>query len=301
MATHQLRTIFAATTTLVFGLVASGCVGDPDEEHLAGEPELRPELVAGAVAEERGVRILVPPAGQGVFAEAIAMDGTMQTLQLETQDDGSVMEIVAAADGAGEASRAGACSDGAYKLAGYRWNEKLRWRFKASTTPSYLSADAVEEAVRKGTANMTTSHNDCGLDDLVSATHAYDGRTSVGPNIHTDGTCGAMDGSNVVAFGDLPSGTLAIACVWYADGKVLESDIRFNKADHRWYVSKPSYCAGRFDLQGVMTHERGHSFGLAHVSESSHPALTMSESIGACDSSARTLGLGDVRAMRALY
>ena len=82
---------------------------------------------------------------------------------------------------------------------------------------------------------------------------------------------------------------------------MLKSDIRPNKADHRWYASKPASCSGRYDLQGVLTHEGGHAFGLAHVSESSHPALTLSGAIGACDSSARTLGLGDVRALRQLY
>jgi hypothetical protein len=186
-------------------------------------------------------------------------------------------------------------------LAGYRWTEPLHWTFRASTTPTYLQADAVEAALRDGTANITRSNNSCDLADSVSASAHYDGRADIGPNILNNGTCGSPDGHNVVTVGALPDDYLAIACTWFSNGVALEADIRLNRGDYRWYTSKPAGCSGRFDIRSVMTHERGHSFGVGHVSEATHPSLTMSESLEPCDNSARTLGLGDVRALRAIY
>lgn len=43
-----------------------------------------------------------------------------------------------------------------------------------------------------------------------------------------------------------------------------------------------------------MTHERGHTFGLEHVSEYAHGKLTMSPIIKACHESERTPGKGDL-------
>ena len=60
-------------------------------------------------------------------------------------------------------------------------------------------------------------------------------------------------------------------------------------------------AVSRYDVEGVMTHERGHTFGLGHVPEASHAKLTMSERIRSCQSSERTLGLGDVRGLEKKY
>jgi hypothetical protein len=47
-------------------------------------------------------------------------------------------------------------------------------------------------------------------------------------------------------------------------------------------------------VQGVTTHERGHTSGLGHLSEQSYPNQTMSERInGFCQGSERSLGRGD--------
>ncbi|WNG57848.1 hypothetical protein F0U59_26140 [Archangium gephyra] len=58
-------------------------------------------------------------------------------------------------------------------------------------------------------------------------------------------------------------------------------------------------CSNRFGLEAVMTHERGHTFGLGHVAAGS--PLTMRPGIAPCDGSAATLGLGDVRGLRQRY
>jgi hypothetical protein len=295
--TNLARNVSALALVLV---ALSGCYGEDGAEGDEGSLQIRNDLRAGDLADENGVRVIVPDRGSGVFVEVIASDGSMMTLNLETMLDGIVVEHVADLPPPRSASPP-ACSDDAHNLASYRWTATLHWRFKASTTPDYLSATAVEEAVRTGTTNITTSHNNCGLADEVSATQHYDGQTSTGPNIQADGTCGTGDGLNVVAFGALPDSALGVACTWYSQGEAIETDIRLNRGDHRWYTSQPWGCSNRFDIQGVTTHERGHSFGLAHVSESAHANLTMSQAIGPCDNSARTLGRGDVKGLRDKY
>ena len=55
-------------------------------------------------------------------------------------------------------------------------------------------------------------------------------------------------------------------------------------------------------MESTVTHERGHTFGLAHVSERRHGKLTMSsDSEGACQTSERTLGRGDVLGLARKY
>ena len=51
----------------------------------------------------------------------------------------------------------------------------------------------------------------------------------------------------------------------------------------------------------LTTHEWGHTFGLDHVSEDTHPTMTMSTNSSYCDTSARTLGRGDALGMYSIY
>lgn len=53
-------------------------------------------------------------------------------------------------------------------------------------------------------------------------------------------------------------------------------------------------CFGRYDVESVMTHERGHTFGMADGDESRHPRMTMSaNNDGACQGQESWLGYGD--------
>ena len=317
---------------LVLAVSATACgaapeaMSDDEETRALGTPlDARP----GDRVELQRVAVIAPQLGLGVLAEIVLEDGTTQTLRVETKADGGVWLLPASdeadegdegdegaaepgvatesdAQAAGEATASGSigpCKDGAKHLAPYSWNTTFEWSFNAGTTPSGLSKDAVEAVLRKATSNITASRNSCGLADQVSATHSYKGRTSVGTQVTADASCKDGNGVNTVGFGDLPDGILGLTCVWYdGEGHALESDMRLNKGDYKWTPKVDSSCSNRWSIEAVATHERGHTFGLGHVAEGAHGNLTMSPQLnGPCQSSESTLGLGDVKALRARY
>jgi hypothetical protein len=272
------------------------------EEELA---QLVHTLRPGDVLRYREVSVVVPPAGEGVHAEAVLTNGQMVELQVKTAGDGRVALVRHPAPlealKTPEHTAMSACSNGDYNLLGYRWTRTYHWYFNADTTPGELTIAEAEQAIRESTTNITTGYNDCGLTDAINASHQYEGRTSTGADINATGGCNARDGKNVTGFGDLPTGTLAVTCTWYdGSGSAVESDARINKVEYAWTTNaNSSSCSGRFGLEAVMTHERGHTFGLGHVAPGS--PLTMRPGIGACDGSTATLGLGDVRGLRQRY
>lgn len=145
--------------------------------------------------------------------------------------------------------------------------------------------------------------------DQVSATGSYEGDTNRRADVNAAGDCAGFfddDNVNVVDFGDLPSGLVGKACWWYVSqpgyNDLLNADIRLNRADHDWtvYPNAPN-CSGDYDIESVMTHERGHTYGLGHVSEAEHGRLTMSPKLTPCSDAPRTLGRGDVLGLRELY
>lgn len=260
-------------------------------------------LLAGCAAPDvvtvGHVRIEVPEPDMRVWSEVLLADGTFESVGVLTDEDG-VLTIDSGEDERLVAANIAPCNDDARSLLGFHWESPLEWRFNASTSP--INADNVEDALIEGTKGITRARNSCGMEDNVAATHVYKGRTSTPTQIRNDGTCKAGDGKSVVGFSDLPKGVLAVACTYStAAGVAIESDIRFNKVDHHWTTNPSSGCSNRFDVQSVMTHERGHSFGLGHVGEANHGALTMSTRISPCQKSERTLGRGDVLALRDLY
>jgi hypothetical protein len=192
------------------------------------------------------------------------------------------------------------CLDTKYNLQGVHWSSTLRWSYKASTTPSYLSSSAVLTVLKRSFTNITTEHNDCGRSDHVSATQSYLGTTTHGIGVTRYGNCGTSDGANTVGFGTLPSGVLAITCVRSIGTRIVETDIRISN-QLSWALSLSS-CSNDFMLESVVTHEVGHAFGLGHVSETYHGRLTMSKYIdGLCENQEATLGNGDMRGLEVYY
>lgn len=220
-----------------------------------------------------------------LFAKTIVMTLLLAALLPATKASGSTL----------------ACSDGTYSLEGFKWTTTYKWYFKVSSTPSSISRSDALSALRAAVGNITHADNSCGLSDRVSASASYQGSTSRSANISSGSRCGSRDGVSVVDFGDLASGQTGYTCWWTRNGKVVEADIRLNKVDYRWIVNITSTCLNRFSVQDVASHEFGHAFGLQHLSESLHPALTMSTYVRTCQNAETTLGWGDVRGLQALY
>jgi len=270
--------------------------------------------IGGRVITDHGVGTVLPDAGEGVYAEALTPTGA-QELEVTYYRDGTVELEHVGNDSGGETASArassrelaargslGECADRAFTKVGYRVNQGLGYRFKLSSTPRNLARAAAVKAIRAGGANMIGANNSCHLRYRVPATLRYEGRTGLSADVTKDGRCAGNDRINVVSFGDLPR-ALAMTCTFFVNGIVTSSDLQINKVDYRWTTRPGSRsCKRMWDLMSVVTHERGHTLGLGHVLEASHPNLTMSSMInGACQSSERTLGRGDVLGLKARY
>lgn len=274
--------------------------------------------IAGRQVVDHGIRVFVPAPGYGVHAEAYGPGGSQELAVthrkdgiLEIKHPGSELEGVSGGGQWGEDSRAsrasGACSDSAYVNLPYKIRHYLRYSFNVGSTPYELGKKAAEGAIIGGGANVAAVRNDCGLGDNVPARLIYEGATRTGVNMGTGASCTGSDNKSVIGFGTLPSNYTAAYCMITAQqsgyDRPTESDVRINKAYYTWTTNPlaPS-CRGRYDLESTVTHERGHTFGLGHVSESYHGVLTMSPvTEGPCQVSERTLGRGDVIGLNNKY
>jgi len=187
------------------------------------------------------------------------------------------------------------CQDNAFNLIGGKQTSTYKWSFKASSTPAGLNKSSVANTLKKSFGNVTGAHNDCGRADKISATSQYLGTTSTAPN------CNAMDGKNVVGFGSLDPGVLAVTCYWISSGKIVEADMKITTKE-TWALSL-STCHGVSPmLEATITHEAGHVFGMNHVGEARHGRLTMSPYLdGPCENNEATLGLGDMLGLESMY
>jgi hypothetical protein len=204
----------------------------------------------------------------------------------------------------GESSASGspdACSDTLNDVNDFKEYDTFHWRYnRAGVSNRWKGTRYDLTDIRRGSRNMTTGNNNCSFaENTFWSKAAYEGSTSRDANV-TNGGCGSNDGYNVVAWGYQDS--LARACWWAPGGDLKSADIEIsNRSGITWFSVKPDNCSNAYDLESVMTHEWGHVFGMAHVSEEKHGNLTMSTQTPSCKTSPRTLGNGDWAGMDWMY
>jgi hypothetical protein len=310
------------------GGVYAACDLAKSKIEAAGLPQVvdlgRCPIEGRMIVDKEGLGAVAPPPGMGVSPMLHSVDG-FKELRIENPGDGTLViehsgrepssfAFGTAAGGPAvrttQALRADGCNDRAHNPdpanSGMRLFSTLNWYFNAKSTPGELSRSGVERALRKAGTNITHVQNPCGVGDGVGAKLNYTGRKDISLNMSSTGKCLRTDGRSGVGFGDLPAGSYALQCPWYVirDGqdKIVQSDIRLNKRDVKFTGRITSNCRRRIDIESAITHERGHSYGLGHVSEDSHPHLTMSQNINRyCSKAERSLGRGDAEALNQKY
>lgn len=183
------------------------------------------------------------------------------------------------------------CQDKTYFTYGAIWVSPFQWYLNSGGVLSQASIAAGVNAMADGTGTCANVPN--------NAAATYKGATTLSATINSNGTCKSTDFTNVVDFAAMSNNALATTCFYANTNEVSYADVRFNSAFNWYNINDSGTCSGKYDVAGVMTHEAGHVYGLAHVSEGS--TLVMKPASGMCELSQRTLGAGDLAGMKYLY
>ncbi|MBI2683905.1 MAG: matrixin family metalloprotease [Actinobacteria bacterium] len=226
-------------------------------------------------------------------------DGNYEIIKYFDADGGLVQTVAATyADQGrrrvrGEQARCGANGQG---TSGWKVTaQPFGWFITTGSIPSYLNRSRAIAAVRAGHGNWNSNGNTCGIPDQSAMAWQYRGGAnySVGRNGRS-----SVGFGNTRALGGACAGLTVIACTltWGANGRITESDTRFG-TDVKFYAA-PGFRPDGFDIEGVMTHEAGHSMGFEHVGDSDN---VMSPSTSPGNNSNRSLGRGDANLNNAVY
>jgi hypothetical protein len=183
------------------------------------------------------------------------------------------------------------CTDPAFTPTGPRWyagDLPVKWRFRRSSVPDGVGSFRSQYSLQRAHQVWSRANTDCKAKDDVSMQFSFDG-----PSRRKAG----YDGVNVVDFGYLGGGALAMNYTWYQGGHILEVDLGLNRNDYRW-TNRPG-GKKRYQVTNVAAHEIGHQIGLDDLTDP-HGALTMFGRIGRGEMGNVTLGRGDLRGASAL-
>jgi hypothetical protein len=295
---------------------SAGAVDEPCTGHgpipasaLAGGVSLGCSLV-GRTVYDGHVAVVVPPAGVSVAGDGYGTHGEVVGLQVSNTGTGVVATAGAPSRPSGavaartaRAADPAACKDRTFHLEGHTWKTSLRYGINLGKAPARLGGKTLVRQIKAANANMRTGRNTCGRSTLGTPASRYAGRTHTAPNIkpgRTSITCGGFNTTNVVGFGNLPGDLLGWTCFWWdGAGRMAAADIMLDSGS-RLVTRIPAGCTNKWDLEGTVTHEFGHAYGMGHAG-SGHSNLTMSHAERPCSTYGRTLGLGDWLGMKKMY
>ena len=250
-----------------------------------GQATITSFAMRGGVVDDRGMwseQFVDLSVGDTVIAGvAETDDGTVAVTAPipTTATDG----FVAAADGA--------VSGLAGVSAGYTWN-RIHWgksqlpvRYYVNSARLPSGADAAIQAAAQTWENDAGSYMD----------YTYGGPTSVGSG-------DVDDGVNVIGAGSLPSGwssAVALCSYWYYPStmEMAGFDITYNTSAFS-FATNGSTSA--FDVQGVGTHELGHTLSLGDLG-AADSAQVMYGYTARGNLGQRTIKWGDIAGIRAIY
>jgi hypothetical protein len=115
-----------------------------------------------------------------------------------------------------------------------------------------------------------------------------------------------FDGKNVVSWGRLGRGIIAMTTVWYnpSTSEIVEFGMVFSTA-YKWGIDSDgeggTTLVGAFDVQDIATHEAGHTLMLDDLYMDEASALTMYGYGSFGQTYARSLGVGDISGATAIY
>lgn len=178
-------------------------------------------------------------------------------------------------------------ADKCYKLMGIKWKSLPISYTINPTNPDGLSESFVTSTIQTSseTWDDKTSGELFNNNYQISYTAQY----------------GIQDFNNVIDFGSLSDDrAIAVTSVWYriVGRQIVEYDMRLN-TKYDWGNS--TINSSLMDLQNIVTHEKGHSFGLADIYSTSCSDVTMYGYSDYGETKKRTLEQADITGLQKLY
>lgn len=263
----------------------------------AQEADLAPPLPALDAQELLAIAgVPLPPEGVTLQLHAdfpaespLTVDGLAVTsLTADVTSDGGVTMLSATPATAGSSTVAGIdeCTDPTFTPTGPRWyagDLPVEWRFRRGSVPDGVGRFRSQYSLQRAHQVWSRAETDCKSKDDVSLQFRFGGDSKRKV---------AYDGVNLVDFGHLGAGSLAMNYTWFQGGHILEVDLRLNRHDYRW-TNRPG-GKNRYQVANVAAHEIGHQVGLDDLGDP-HGALTMFGRMSKGEMSNMTLGRGDLK------
>lgn len=166
---------------------------------------------------------------------------------------------------------------------GVKWTSTISYEVSTVNMPEYLDPEEVLTILDKSSETW----------DDATEFELYNS-----PTITSDSVISG-DGKNTVGWGLLDPGVIAVTYLWYnpATKQIVEFDTVFNTY-YTWGNAEVNPDV--MDLQNIATHEFGHN-GLADLRPPKDAELTMYYASTLGETKKRTLGVGDILGIQALY